>query len=699
MNTKQFAPTKWTSLLLLLVLLFLAACQDVEEPTELAATLETTIRETVQPEATEEPVPEPTQPAPTDVPPTPEPTAELVPAYEPVFEPAECWFDTPADVSADCGYLVVPEDRSKPDGRTVRLATVIFRAPGGSPEPDPIMHLHGGPAGAPILSFQFGEYGGYAALTATNRDVIVFDQRGSGLSEPNLQCPEYVEANIDTFDLEVNGEQVSHSEAQQIVLDAALECEERLSEIVDLNMYTTFESARDVNDMRIALGYDLVNIHGESYGTELAQVYVNTYPETIRSVVLDAVEGPTDVYDVWPIALGSSLNQTLADCAADEACNAAFPNLHEVLMDTLSRLDESPVVINGLNRLTGEEVPVLLDRVAVETILWRFSYGSHNLGFIPQLIYELSEGKYDTAASIYGGIALAIQFTEWGTFFSINCNAQLPFSDLDQFRANAENNPEFKDFFLDGTILGQFVYPLCEEWDSGIAPDPRDTFETDLPTLVIGGNNDPATPPQSPVEIMAGLSNGFGPYIFPGMGHVVSLTDYECPISVTLSFIIDPTAEPDTRCISEMAIDFAIPGEAGEVKLEPYTNEEAGFSTVIPVGWQELQAGVNARGNPAVDPTIFGQLAAPTAESEAVLGQILVNLGVAELPETPVRTLDSESLSWAIYLVTGDPSVAVALAEAGDITYIIIMQAPSGEFDGLADTLLVPAILALTPAE
>ncbi len=688
MALKKTFQTRLILLASLLVVVFLAACQDVDDPTELPATLETTIQETVQPEEMEEPVTEP-----------PEATAEPAPAYEPVFEKADCWFDTPASVPADCGYLVVPEDRSKPDGRTVRLATAIFRAPGGSPEPDPIIHLHGGPAGAPILSFQFGEYAGYTALTATNRDVIVFDQRGSGLSEPNLQCPEYVEANIDLFDLETNGEQVTHSEAQQIVLDAALECEARLSEMVDLNMYTTFESAHDVNDMRLALGYDLINLHSESYGTELAQAVVAVYPETIRSVVLDAVEGPMDVYDVWPIALGSSLNQTIADCAADEACNAAFPNLHEVLMDTLNRLDESPVLINGLNRLTGEEIPVLLDSVALETILWRFSYGSHNLGLIPQLIYEISEGNYDTAASIYGGIALAIQFTEWGTFFSINCNAQLPFSDLEQFQANAENHPEVKGFFLDGTILGQFVYPLCEEWDSGIAPDPRGTFETDLPTLVIGGNNDPATPPQSPVDIMTGLTNGFGPYIFPGMGHVVSLTDYECPVSVTLSFFIDPTTEPDTSCTSEMSIDFAIPGEGGEVVLEPYTNEEAGFSTVIPTGWEEVQPGVYARGNLAVDPTILGQLAAPTAESEAILGQILANLGVEALPETPVQTLDSESLSWSIYLVTGDPTVAVALAEDGDTTYIIVMQAASGEFDGLVNTLMVPVILALIPAE
>ena len=593
----------------------------------------------------------------------------------------------------------MPEDRSKPDGRAVRLATAIFRAPGGNPEPDPIIHLHGGPAGAPLFSFQFGEYTGYAALVATNRDVIVFDQRGSGLSEPNLQCSEYVDVNIDHLDLELNDEQVTHSEAQQIVLDAALDCEEHLSEFADLNMYTTFESARDVNDMRIALGYDLINLHGESYGTELAQAVVNAFPETVRSVVLDAVEGPTDVYDVWPIAVGSSLNQTIADCAADEACNAAFPDLREVLLDTINRLDEAPVQLMVQDRLTGEEIPVLLDSVTFETVLWRFSYNSHNIGVLPQLIYRVSEGDYDTVKSILSGTFIAMQFLDWGTYFSINCHGQLPFSDLEQFRANAENYPEVRDFFLDGTILGAFVFPLCEEWDSGIAPDFGDIFETDLPTLVIGGKNDPATPPQAFQDIMTGLTNGYGPYLFPGMGHVVSLTDYECPVSITYSFIIDPTSEPDTSCIDEMTVDFAIPGEAGEVVLEPYTNEEVGFTTVIPTGWQELQPGVYSRGNPAVDPTILVQLAAPTANSETFIGEILANLGVAALPETPVRVMDSDALSWSLYLVSGDPTTAVALAESDTTTYMVAMKASGDEFDALADSLLVPAIMAFTPAE
>ena len=158
------------------------------------------------------------------------PTPAQAQDYEPVFETVDCWFETPEDVPVDCGYLVVPEDRSQPDGRTVRLATAIFRAPGGSPEPDPIIQFHGGPSGGVIQFFSFGEYGPYAEFTSTNRDVIVFDQRGNGLSEPVLNCPELASVMIDNLDLEVNGQQITHSEAQQRELEAGVACSQTLSE-------------------------------------------------------------------------------------------------------------------------------------------------------------------------------------------------------------------------------------------------------------------------------------------------------------------------------------------------------------------------------------------------------------------------------------------------------------------------------------
>jgi hypothetical protein len=124
-----------------------------------------------------------------------------------------------------------------------------------------------------------------------------------------------------------------------------------------------------------------------------------------------------------------------------------------------------------------------------------------------------------------------------------------------------------------------------------------------------------------------------------------------------------------------------------------------GYSGIIPSGWNELDPGIVARGNPAVDPTILAQLSSPNEMAEEFLGQILANLGVATLPETPVRVMDSDALSWSLYLVSGNPTTAVALAESDTTTYIVVLRAAGDEFDALADELLVPAIMALTPTD
>jgi hypothetical protein len=193
------------------------------------------------------------------------------------------------------------------------------------------------------------------------------------------------------------------------------------------------------------------------------------------------------------------------------------------------------------------------------------------------------------------------------------------------------------------------------------------------------------------------LENSFGPYVYPFMSHVV-FGSHSCPTSMANAFIVDPTTEPDASCIDEMVVDFDIPGEGGDIALEPYTNDEMGFSTVIPSGWNELDPGVYARGNPTLDPTILAQVASPNETADDLLSGILANLGVAALPETAVRVMDSDALSWSLYLVSGDPTTAVALAETDTTTYIVVLRAAGDEFDALADELLVPAIMALTPA-
>ena len=85
--------------------------------------------------------------------------------------------------------------------------------------------------------------------------------------------------------------------AQDMLEKIILPLEEELSTVADLMAYNTASNAADINDLRLALGYDQVNLWGGSYGTRLALGVMRDYPEGLRSVVLDSVYPPdVDLY-------------------------------------------------------------------------------------------------------------------------------------------------------------------------------------------------------------------------------------------------------------------------------------------------------------------------------------------------------------------------------------------------------------------
>src|SRR5690606_12963773 len=117
-----------------------------------------------------------------------------------------------------------------------------------------------------------------------NRDLIVFDQRGMGLSQPSLDCPE-VAAAVYTLLGQVQPPEVRREAAEA----AHTTCYQRLTGAgIHLTQYNSAETAADINDLRLALGYDQVNLYGVSYGSRLALTAMRDYPHAVRSATLDS---------------------------------------------------------------------------------------------------------------------------------------------------------------------------------------------------------------------------------------------------------------------------------------------------------------------------------------------------------------------------------------------------------------------------
>ena len=601
-------------------------------------------------------------------------------------------------VTVECGYLVVPENRADPESDTIRLAVAILHPPGGASEPDPIIYLSGGP-GASDLEFLFLSFDlAFAPVLATGRDLIVLDQRGVGRSDPALDCPAVAELSLELLDWEIDGKVLDDDEAGELFLDTVAACEEDLSAVADLTAYNTASNAADINDLRLALGYDQVNLWGASYGTRLALGVMRDYPEGLRSVVLDSVYPPdVDLYMELPANAVRAFDMLFAGCAADAACSTAFPELEWVFFDTVERLNETPGAYEVTNALTGDDYDVLIDGDTLVALLFGFLYHTDVIPSLPQIIYDVSEGNFDMVSLIQGSLMARREAVSMGMQLSVQCNEEYAFNSLEEYEAMLADYPRLQGF-LEDALVGKPGFAVCERWDSGRAgPIENKAVVSNVPTLVMAGEFDPITPPAWARHAAETLSNSTV-VEYAGVGHGAGVVE-GCPRDMLLAFLNDPTGTLDDTCVTEMGMQFVVPVEGEvDVELEPFTHELMRITGLKPVGWSELGPGVFARQSSGLDVATVIQQSADGSAAH-LLATLSAQLRLDEIP-TSTGQREANGLTWTLYSVEVQGiSVDFSLSEGSGLALLVLLQSAPDERDALYEAVYLPAIDNLVPVE
>jgi pimeloyl-ACP methyl ester carboxylesterase len=454
------------------------------------------------------------------------------------FEPAACPVKIPADATVACGYLVVPEDRSQPGGREIRLAVAILESHSAEPAPDPVVYLEGGPGGSALEGLTYW----LDSPILDGRDLILFEQRGTHYSEPWLDCPELRETYVESWELGLDEEKEIARE-----VEAAHACRDRLlAEGVDLAAYNSAASAADLEDLRRALGYSEWNLYGISYGTRLALTAMRDHPQGIRSVILDSVYPPAlDGYVQLAPYTARVIGKLLADCTADPVCNAAYPQLETDLYQLIEQLNEQPVEVTVHRSDTGERLDLQVDGDYMVAELFMAFYDSSLIPFLPLLIDQVRQGNHSVLLPLTEYTLDTYLSGSDGMNNSVQCYEEAPFNPPEAIAAAAEAVPPLLNVFTLSATL-----QICELWGAGTAgPIEDEPVYSDIPTLVLAGEYDPITPPAAGRLAAETLSNSFY-YEFPGLGHGVTLDS--CPLTITLAFLDDPTAEPEITCLDSM---------------------------------------------------------------------------------------------------------------------------------------------------
>ena len=607
-------------------------------------------------------------PADTPVPADPTPTPELsaLPETDAWFEPDVCRIREPQGVIVQCGNLVVPENRSDPDSRTIKLHVMVFGTSSRNPAPDPLVYLAGGP-GSSIVETSLYQLPFFLRFLE-ERDVIVFDQRGVGASQPVLDCPEDTEAVFDSLNKHLTME-----EGKALHVEAMRACRERLAgEGVDLTGYNTLENAADVRDLRLALGISEWNLYGVSYGTRLALATMRDYPQGIRSVILDSTF-PLDVdfYSSIVPNAGRAFSTVFDECAASPTCSRAYPDLEEKLYETAALLDEQPgrtTVFNPFSRQTHELV-VTGDRL-VDTVFDAL-YVKDFIPLLPELIYDAAEYEFDMFELVFGTIIGQIDFRSSGMYFSVHCADEVPFTTQAQVERASNSHPQLAPY-----LEPESVFDICGFWGS----EPNDIksapLDINISTLVLAGRFDPITPPEWGRR--AGSVIPGSHYVeFPSGAHGV-LGSSDCSFDITLEFLRAPDREPNSSCVVDLPlIAFKTPASVG-IALVPLEDEQLGIRSVVPAGW--IKYGPGIYGESTRGATAIMQQAVPTNAAPQILPAFAQQFGVA-IPQDPDQMLEIDGLRWSIYRLSLDNrSAAIAISDddEGTTLFLMLTSEPDG---------------------
>lgn len=614
-------------------------------------------------------------------------------AYTPVFEQDTCRFAEPPGREITCGFVTVPEDRSNPGGNRVRIAVAVVKAEVGPTADDPIFYLDGGPGGESLEPLRFTFPQVFEPFAQT-RDLVFFDQRGIGLSEPSLECTEDLDLTYELLD-----QDLPNARFLERQLEAVQQCHDRLvADGIDLSMYNSATNAADVADIRVALGYEEVNLLGISYGTRLAQTVMRDHPEGIRSVVLDSVYTPdVDLTASTPANLDRALDELFAGCAESSECSDLYPDLEDRLFTLVDQLETSPVIVQATDFINGDEYDVVIDGSGLLGVVFQALYSEQLIPVLPQLVAEMEGGSRASLAQLVSVNLSNIPFLSLGMHLSVQCAEEIPFADPTEVAAADDPYPEFRDFFEVATNIGPAVFDLCEIWDvEEQGPIENEPVSSQIPTLVLAGEYDPITPPAWSERVTRTLRNS-RLLLAPGLGHGVSLGS-DCTALVSLAFIENPTGSLDTSCVDDLPPPAWAGTQAAVVDFALIETEVAMFGNVIttlrPDNWDELQSGAYVRGATGVDQTslliqVF-PLALQPEDLATLFGEGLGTSGVVQLDDV------DEWQTWQTSVLGFTVDVGVKTFE--DFHVLVALISSEVERDLLIETVWNPVLTATAPA-
>jgi pimeloyl-ACP methyl ester carboxylesterase len=462
----------------------------------------------------------------------------------------------PDDPGVECATATVPLDYDEPHGATTELALARVRAADTKNRIGSVFVNPGGPGGSGVALVKDG-FGAFLGGRLAGRfDVVGFDPRGVGTSNP-IRCFD----NQDDVDAFFGALPVFPYEEPQFrpfydrYASIANQCLHDGNAVA--RHMSTADVARDLDLLREAVGDDALTYLGFSYGSYIGTTYTNLFPHNIRALVIDGVLDPRLFSSGWQIWADRIATQEvfdeflrLCDEAANDCAFATAEGSAERWDDLVAALIAEPVdlgdgflysydflIADAVNLMYvpefwgGEDgYAAFLDFVA-DIALGDRSAAAQAVGVRTSLLERLDANRTtEEAETDYDGP---------DAFFGNHCaDAEYP-STFERYR-------EIDRFALEGSPFGPYWWWFtagCSQWP--VAEDryvgPWNT-ETSAPVLVVGNFFDPATD-YAGAQASARLLADSRLLSYAGWGHT-AYGRSACATQYTDAYLLDGSLPP-----------------------------------------------------------------------------------------------------------------------------------------------------------
>ena len=427
---------------------------------------------------------------------------------------APCRFDgVPGDIA--CGTHAVYENHGTQRGRQLGLHVRYAHAREDRASSEPIFVLAGGPGQSavdlmtrPTLQFLWKEH-----------DAVFIDVRGTGQSNP-LHCP-YLG---DPSELQTYAN-------PPFLLERFARCRDELAGRADLTQYTTDSIVEDMEQVRQALDIKRLQLFAGSYGTRPALHYIRKHGEHVRAAYIRGFSPPNAMAAARLAPDTDVFIEKLADdCRSDAACNEAFPDFRSKLDAVAATFASREITVSLPNPERGGAVEaVRLNEGGFKSHVRYSLYYATQRNLLPAAIEAAANGDYGyIARAIVARGRISSRLVYSGTWASVKCAEELPYIDRDAAFRAAEGT------FM-GTMRIEQEFAICDIWPRGAVPAGfHAPVTSDVPILIVTGENDAASPPYL-AEFSAKFLSRARFVLAAVQGHALSV-DRACVERVALEF-------------------------------------------------------------------------------------------------------------------------------------------------------------------